>query len=132
MGGYRAVRFPAVGLPRRRHGRRDVRRDRDRGGPDGENAADRAVRGGLSAVIVESELVGGECSYWACMPSKALLRPAGAVAEAAEVLARRNAFAHDWSDDGQVQWLKSAKVTLVRGHGRLTGERRVSVGDRTL
>ena len=114
-------------------------------GPTGENAADRAVRGGLSAVIVESELVGGECSYWACMPSKALLRPAGVVAEAAavrgvtgarldppEVLARRNAFAHDWSDDGQVQWLKSAKVSLVRGHGRLTGERRVSVGDRTL
>ena len=99
-------------------------------GPTGENAADRAVRGGLSAVIVESELVGGECSYWACMPSKALLRPAGVVAEAAavrgvtgarldppEVLARRNAFAHDWSDDGQVQWLKSAKVSLVRGHG---------------
>jgi dihydrolipoamide dehydrogenase len=114
-------------------------------GPTGENAADRAVRGGLSAVIVESELVGGECSYWACMPSKALLRPAGAVAEAAavrgvtgaridppEVLARRNAFAHDWSDDSQVQWLQSAKVALVRGHGRLSGERRVSVGDRTL
>ena len=114
-------------------------------GPTGENAADRAVRGGLSAVIVESELVGGECSYWACMPSKALLRPAAAVAEAAavrgvtgarldppEVLARRNAFAHDWSDDSQVQWLKSAKVALVRGHGRLTGERRVLVGDRTL
>src|ERR1700750_1699271 len=55
-------------------------------GPTGENVADRAVRGGLSAVIVESELVGGECSYWACMPSKALLRPAAAVAEAKAVL----------------------------------------------
>ncbi len=79
-------------------------------GPTGENVADRAVRGGLSAVVVESELVGGECSYWACMPSKALLRPVGAVAEAgavrgvtgarlepAEVLARRDAFAHDWN-----------------------------------
>ncbi len=114
-------------------------------GPTGENAADRAVRGGLSAVIVESELVGGECSYWACMPSKALLRPVGVVAEAgevrgvtgarlepAEVLARRDAFAHDWKDDGQVKWLHGAKIDLVRGHGRLTGERSVSVGDVTL
>jgi pyruvate/2-oxoglutarate dehydrogenase complex dihydrolipoamide dehydrogenase (E3) component len=114
-------------------------------GPTGENAADRAVRGGLSAVIVESELVGGECSYWACMPSKALLRPVGVVAEAAEVrgvtgarlepaevLARRDAFAHNWKDDGQVKWLHGAKIDLVRGHGRLTGERTVSVGDVTL
>jgi pyruvate/2-oxoglutarate dehydrogenase complex dihydrolipoamide dehydrogenase (E3) component len=114
-------------------------------GPTGENVADRAVRGGLSAVVVESELVGGECSYWACMPSKALLRPVGAVAEAgavrgvtgtrlepAEVLARRDAFAHDWKDDGQVEWLNGAKIDLVRGHGRLTGEREVSVGEVTL
>jgi pyruvate/2-oxoglutarate dehydrogenase complex dihydrolipoamide dehydrogenase (E3) component len=114
-------------------------------GPTGENVADRAVRGGLTAVIVESELVGGECSYWACMPSKALLRPVGAVAEAAavrgvtgarlepaEVLARRDSFAHDWKDDGQVAWLDSAKVDLVRGHGRLAGERLVTVGDVTL
>jgi pyruvate/2-oxoglutarate dehydrogenase complex dihydrolipoamide dehydrogenase (E3) component len=109
-------------------------------GPTGENAADRAVRGGLSAVIVESELVGGECSYWACMPSKALLRPVGVVAEAgqvrgvtgarlepAEVLARRDSFTHDWKDDGQVEWLQGARIDLVRGHGRLTGERVVSV-----
>ncbi|MGH3245069.1 MAG: dihydrolipoyl dehydrogenase family protein [Trebonia sp.] len=114
-------------------------------GPTGENVADRAVRGGLSAVIVESELVGGECSYWACMPSKALLRPAGVVAEAgavrgvsgarlelAEVLARRDSFTHDWKDDGQVAWLNGAKIDLVRGHGRLTGERQVSAGDVTL
>ena len=72
-------------------------------GPTGENVADRAIRGGLTAAIVEAELVGGECSYWACMPSKALLRPAQVVAEAgavggvtgarldpAPVLARRN------------------------------------------
>jgi pyruvate/2-oxoglutarate dehydrogenase complex dihydrolipoamide dehydrogenase (E3) component len=111
-------------------------------GPTGENVADRAVRGGLSAVVVESELVGGECSYWACMPSKALLRPAAVVAEAgavrgvsgarlepAEVLARRDAFAHDWKDDGQVGWLNRAKIDLVRGHARLAGERLVSVGD---
>jgi pyruvate/2-oxoglutarate dehydrogenase complex dihydrolipoamide dehydrogenase (E3) component len=114
-------------------------------GPTGENVADRAVRGGLSAVIVESELVGGECSYWACMPSKALLRPVDVVAEAAavrgvtgaqldpaEVFARRNGFAHDWQDDKQVEWLRGAKISLVRGHGRLAGERAVSVGDVTL
>jgi pyruvate/2-oxoglutarate dehydrogenase complex dihydrolipoamide dehydrogenase (E3) component len=111
-------------------------------GPTGENVADRAVRGGLSAVIAESELVGGECSYWACMPSKALLRPAAVVAEAAavqgvtgaridpaEVLKRRDSFTHDWHDDGQVQWLNGAKIDLVRGPGRLTGDRTVTVGD---
>jgi len=113
------------------------------GGPVGENVADRAVQGGLTAVIVESELVGGECSYWACMPSKALLRPAQAlraarkVAGSAEavtgdldvraVLARRDGFASDWSDEGQVGWLRSAGIDLVRGHGRLSGEREVTV-----
>ena len=113
------------------------------GGPVGENVADRAVQGGLTAVIVESELVGGECSYWACMPSKALLRSAQAlraaqhVAGAAEavtgaldvraVLARRNSFASDWSDDGQVKWLESAGIDLARGHGRITGVREVTV-----
>jgi pyruvate/2-oxoglutarate dehydrogenase complex dihydrolipoamide dehydrogenase (E3) component len=114
-------------------------------GPTGENVADRAVRGGLTAAIVESELVGGECSYWACMPSKALLRPVGLVAEAAavrgvtgarlepaEVLKRRDSFAHGWKDDGQVEWVKSAKIDLFRGHGRLAGERLVTVGDVTL
>ena len=114
-------------------------------GPTGENVAARAVRGGLTAVIVESELVGGECSYWACMPSKALLRPAAAVAEAnavrgvsgarldaAEVLKRRDSFTHDWQDDGQVSWLNDEKIALVRGHGRLDGERVVAVGDVTL
>jgi pyruvate/2-oxoglutarate dehydrogenase complex dihydrolipoamide dehydrogenase (E3) component len=114
-------------------------------GPTGENVADRAVRGGLTAVIVESELVGGECSYWACTPSKALLRPVGVIAEAAavrgvsgarlepaEVLARRDSFTHDWKDDGQVSWLNSAKISLVRGHARLAGERAVTVGNVTL
>ena len=114
-------------------------------GPTGENVADRAVRGGLTAVIVEDELVGGECSYWACMPSKALLRPADVVAEAgavrgvagarlnpAEVLARRDWFAHGWKDDGQVEWLTGAKIDLVRGHGRIAGTRLVTVGDVTL
>lgn len=112
-------------------------------GPVGENVADRAVQGGLTAVIVESELVGGECSYWACMPSKALLR-SGAVLTAARhvdgakqavtgdldvaaVLARRNRMTHDWNDAGQVEWLQGAGIELVRGHGRLAGEKRVVV-----
>ena len=110
-------------------------------GPTGENVADRATRGGLAAVIVESELVGGECSYWACMPSKALLRPVGAVAETGHVagvdgarldppavLERRDSFASGWKDDGQVDWLRSAHIDLVRGQGRLTGPREVTVG----
>ncbi|UGS25576.1 NAD(P)/FAD-dependent oxidoreductase [Microbacterium resistens] len=113
------------------------------GGPVGENVADRVVQAGLTAVIVESELVGGECSYWACMPSKALLRPAQALRSAKRVqgsaeavtggldvravLARRNGFASDWSDDGQVGWLRSAGIDLVRGHGRLVGRREVEV-----
>ena len=113
------------------------------GGPVGENVADRAVQGGLTAVIVESELVGGECSYWACMPSKALLRsgqvlraarrvPGAAEAITGEldvpaVLRRRDAFTSDWDDSGQVDWLSSANIDLVRGHGRISGERRVTV-----
>lgn len=112
-------------------------------GPTGENVAARVVKGGLSAVIVEVFLVGGDCSYWACMPSKALLRPMEALKEArrvggarqavtrgldvAGVLARRNHFAHDWDDAGQVKWLDGARVDLVRGRGRLAGEKRVDV-----
>jgi dihydrolipoamide dehydrogenase len=109
-------------------------------GPVGENVADRAVRGGLTAVIVESELVGGECSYWACMPSKALLRPVAAVSGATHlkgvrgaqldppgVLGRRDSFASHWNDDGQVKWLNGAHIGLVRGQGRLTGPKTVSV-----
>ncbi|CAN5320216.1 NAD(P)/FAD-dependent oxidoreductase [soil metagenome] len=112
-------------------------------GAVGENVADYATKGGLSAVIVESELVGGECSYWACMPSKALLR-AGSVLRAArsvqgaaqavtgdvdpaEVFARRTKIIGNWDDASQVEWLDSAHIDLVRGHGRLTGERTVSV-----
>ena len=118
-------------------------------GPVGENVADRAVQGGLTAVIVESELVGGECSYWACMPSKALLRPGhalraaqqvrgvtGGSLDATEVLARRDSFTSHWSDKGQVDWLDGAGIDLVRGHGRITAEREVTVttdeGERVL
>ena len=112
-------------------------------GAVGENVADRIVQGGLTAVIVESELVGGECSYWACMPSKALLRSgialraAQAVAGAREaatgdldvaaVFARRNSFTSNWDDAGQVGWLESAGIDLLRGHARLTGPKAVSV-----
>jgi pyruvate/2-oxoglutarate dehydrogenase complex dihydrolipoamide dehydrogenase (E3) component len=113
------------------------------GGAVGENVADRAVKGGLSAVLVEHELVGGECSYWACMPSKALLRSsrvlraARAVRGAAQavtgeldvraVLARRDWITSNWSDAGQVKWLEGAGIALVRGHGRLAGAKRVVV-----
>jgi dihydrolipoamide dehydrogenase len=120
------------------------------GGPPGENAAARAHRGGLSVVLVEHELVGGECSYWACIPSKALLRPVELLAgarrspgvaqavtgrlDAAAVLARRDwfvgrdpelPFGHD--DTGQLDWLSSTGLSFVRGHARLAGEKRVAV-----
>ncbi|NQX26937.1 NAD(P)/FAD-dependent oxidoreductase [Microbacteriaceae bacterium VKM Ac-2854] len=114
-------------------------------GPVGENVADRVVQGGLTAVIVEWELVGGECSYWACMPSKALLRAPMAVraaqalpgaAEAvtgsvdAQALFRyRNGVTSQWQDDGQLDWLDSAGIELVRGHGRITAPREVTVTD---
>lgn len=112
-------------------------------GPVGENVADRARQGGLSAVVVESELVGGECSFWACIPSKALLRPGAALRAAravggaaqavtgtvdvAATLRRRDVLVHDWDDSSQVEWLHGAGIDLVRGHGRLSGEREVTV-----
>ncbi|MHC1562138.1 dihydrolipoyl dehydrogenase family protein [Actinomycetospora sp. C-140] len=108
-------------------------------GPVGENVADRAHQQGLSAAIVESRLVGGECSYYACIPSKALLRPVDLLAatrrmpgveagpiDVAKVLARRDQFA-DPDDSGQADWVSGAGITLLRGHGRLTGERAVEV-----
>ena len=112
-------------------------------GSTGENVADRAHQGGLSAVIVESELVGGECSYWACMPSKALLRSGQALDAAravegakeavtgsldvAKIFERRDGFTSHWKDDGQVQWLEGAGIDLVRGHGKLTGPKQLTV-----
>ncbi|MFE9309007.1 dihydrolipoyl dehydrogenase family protein [Streptomyces sp. NPDC006706] len=112
-------------------------------GPVGENVADRTRAAGLSTAIVESELVGGECSYWACMPSKALLRPVIARADARRlpglsqavrgpldataVLARRDESTAHWHDDGQVRWLDSIGADLHRGHGRLAGPRTVTV-----
>src|SRR6201996_877264 len=102
------------------------------GGPPGENAAQYAIKGSSrTAALVEHELVGGECSYWACMPSKALLR-SGQVLRAARAgpgaaegrrggggvraaLKRRDAFASNWNDEGQVQWVQGAGISLVRG-----------------
>ncbi|MGW1777604.1 dihydrolipoyl dehydrogenase family protein [Streptomyces sp. NPDC002143] len=117
-------------------------------GPVGENVADRTRAAGLTTAVVESELVGGECSYWACMPSKALLRPVLARADARRVpglaqavqgpldvpavLAHRNYYTSDWHDDGAAQWLDGIGADLYRGAGRLTGPRTVTVGDKVL
>jgi pyruvate/2-oxoglutarate dehydrogenase complex dihydrolipoamide dehydrogenase (E3) component len=110
------------------------------GGPVGENVAGRAVRGGLTAALVEAELFGGECSYWACIPSKALLRPIELRAAAMrvpglpvgdldveKVLARRDSFVNNWTDASQEKWVVDNGITPVRGHGRLTRERTVEV-----
>ena len=112
-------------------------------GPVGQNAAERARAGGLSVAMVERELVGGECSYWACVPSKALLRPVIALADAdhvdgareavsgsinvAGVFGRRDRYVSNWDDAGQADWVAEIGATLVRGHGRLDGPRRVTV-----
>src|ERR1700753_3672146 len=116
--------------------------------PAGEVCAGRLAGEGLDVAMVERELVGGECAYWACMPSKALLRPAQALAEVARIpgareavtggvdveqaLHRRDAVIHDLDDAVQLPWLEDKGITLVRGQGRLDGERRVRVGDRVL
>jgi pyruvate/2-oxoglutarate dehydrogenase complex dihydrolipoamide dehydrogenase (E3) component len=112
-------------------------------GSTGENVAARVVRGGLTCVVVENELVGGDCSYWACMPSKALLRSGQALRaaqsvegasqaitgeiDARAVLRRRDAFTSHWNDEGQVRWLETTHIDLARGKGRLAGERVVTV-----
>jgi pyruvate/2-oxoglutarate dehydrogenase complex dihydrolipoamide dehydrogenase (E3) component len=114
-------------------------------GAPGEVIAGRLGEAGVSVAIVEERLVGGECSFFACMPSKALLRPVEIRAEAARVkgvpvgelevpavLARRDEVVHDLDDSSAVPWLTERGVELVRGHGKLDGERRVTVGDETL
>ena len=113
------------------------------GGPAGENAAWYVRDNGMTAALVERELVGGECSYWACMPSKALLRPGEILAEARRVpgagaavtgdvdvaaaLAKRDEAISNLDDKYQVQWVESVDVPLYRGIGRLTGERSLTV-----
>ena len=115
-------------------------------GPAGEVCAGRLGQAGVEVALVEEHLVGGECSYYACMPSKALLRPGELLGEtrrvpglqvedgldAAAVLARRDEVIHELDDSSQVPWLEERGVTLVRGQARLDGERRVQVGDELL
>jgi len=115
-------------------------------GAPGEVCAGRLADGGLSVAIVEQHLVGGECSYYACMPSKALLRPSDLLAEAERVpgiavhraldpkavLDRRDEVIHDRDDSGQLPWLEDHGIELFRGSGALDGERRVRVEDELL
>ena len=113
-------------------------------GPAGEVAAGRLAKAGLDVALMEPHLVGGECSFYACMPSKGLLRPHEALAElkripgAAEaatrgldverVLARRDEIIHDLDDSSQLPWLEERGVTLIRAAGEFAGERRVRAG----
>jgi pyruvate/2-oxoglutarate dehydrogenase complex dihydrolipoamide dehydrogenase (E3) component len=112
-------------------------------GPAGEHAAGRLADGGLRVAIVERELVGGECSYWGCIPSKTLIRPGDVLAAArrapgaaeavtgrldvSAAFAQRDYMTSGWRDDGQVHWLESSGITLIRGTARLTGEQAVEV-----
>ncbi len=116
-------------------------------GPSGEVCAGRLAEGGLRVAIVERDLIGGECSYYACMPSKALLRPADVLGEAKRipgvptgheelesqaVLDRRDEVIHDRDDSGQLPWLAEREIDLYRGVARFDGERRIAVGDGVL
>jgi len=117
-------------------------------GPAGELAAGLLGEAGLAVALVESHLIGGECSYYACMPSKALLRPAEVLAETGRipgareavtegidvgaVLRRRDEIVHHLDDSSQLPWLDERNVTLLRGHGWLDGDRRVRVGEEVL
>ena len=112
-------------------------------GPPGQVAAGRCADGGLAVALVERELVGGECSYWACVPSKTLIRPGDVLAAARRVpgaaeavtgqldtaaaFAQRDYMTSSWSDQGALAWVEDEGIELVRGTGRLTGERAVEV-----
>jgi pyruvate/2-oxoglutarate dehydrogenase complex dihydrolipoamide dehydrogenase (E3) component len=117
-------------------------------GPPGEVCAGRLGEAGLDVAIIENHLFGGECSYYACMPSKALLRPEELLDEAKRVpgvseavsgeldvraaLARRDEVIHDLDDTGQLPWLEERCLEVIRGSGKLDGEKRVVVGDDVL
>jgi pyruvate/2-oxoglutarate dehydrogenase complex dihydrolipoamide dehydrogenase (E3) component len=117
-------------------------------GPGGEVCAGRLAEAELSVALIEQDLIGGECSFYACMPSKGLLRPAQALAEARRVpgaaeaasgeldvsaaLARRDEIIHHLDDGSHLPWVEDRGIVLVRGHGVLEGERRLRVGDRLL
>jgi pyruvate/2-oxoglutarate dehydrogenase complex dihydrolipoamide dehydrogenase (E3) component len=108
------------------------------GGSPGEHAAGALAAGGLQVAVVERELVGGECSYWACIPSKTLLRPgeaahaandaaAPAIVDVEAALAWRDFMVSDYSDAGQEKWLADNRIDLIRGQGRLAGNGAVEV-----
>jgi pyruvate/2-oxoglutarate dehydrogenase complex dihydrolipoamide dehydrogenase (E3) component len=118
------------------------------GGPAGEHCAARLAEGGLRVAIVERELLGGECSYWGCIPSKTLLRPGQALraardvpgaaertadgpADAAAALGWRDFMVSGYDDAGQEDWAQHAGITVLRGSGRLDGPGRVTVGEAT-
>jgi pyruvate/2-oxoglutarate dehydrogenase complex dihydrolipoamide dehydrogenase (E3) component len=117
-------------------------------GPAGEVCAGRLAEADLSVALVEQDLIGGECSFYACMPSKALLRPGQALAETRRVegaaqavtggldveavLARRDEIVHELDDSAQLPWLEDREIALFRGHGELVGERRLRVGEELL
>lgn len=112
-------------------------------GPVGQTVADRCRAADLTVAVIERELVGGECSYWGCVPSKALLRPVLALADARRVdgareaatgtldtngvFTRRDRYVSNWDDSGQAAGVMATGADLIRGHGRLDGLRRVSV-----
>src|ERR671930_2076704 len=121
-------------------------------GPPGENAAGRCADGGLSVAIVEERLVGGECSFYGCIPSRTLIRPGDVLAAARRVpgaaeavtgtidvqaaFAQRDYMTNNWEDAGDLKWFESKNIAFVRGHGRLAGAKKVEVetpeGTRTL